>query len=223
MTLDRPCQELVQRLRSLGASLGEDVIQDLVGALDLARQSMVDGRNETPHLTLQLPREFMRFPWELMNDKEGLLSERYALGRQVFMESRFTRSIVRHQANTIRVLVVGDPVPASNFHIHETDWKPERLPGSRVEARTIVEAFKKLDEEMAGIVEFEITPVIGQSIVRDDMRRYLRDGNFDIIHFAGHAFNNASDGDGSGWVVSDGLLHAREIRNTLACPSGHLG
>ncbi len=216
MNLNRPYQELVQRLRSLGASLGEDVIQDLVGALELARQSMVDGRNETPHLTLQLPREFMRFPWELMNDREGLLSERYALGRQVFMESRFTRSIVRHQANTIRVLVVGDPVPASNFKIFGSDWTPEPLLGARVEAKTIIESFQRMNDEMAGIVEFEITEIVGQPITRDDMRRYLREGNFDIIHFAGHALNNATDGDGSGWVVSDGLLHAREIRNTLA-------
>ncbi len=63
MKLSEPLEDLVQRLRSLGASLGEDVIQDLVGALELARQSMVDGRHETPHLTLQLPREFMQFPW----------------------------------------------------------------------------------------------------------------------------------------------------------------
>ncbi len=69
---------------------------------------------------------------------------------------------------------------------------------------------------MAGIVEFEITEMVGKTIVRGDMRRFLRDGNFDIIHFAGHAMNNPTDGDGSGWVVSDGLLHAREIRNTLA-------
>lgn len=216
MKLSEPLQDLVQRLRSLGASLGEDVIQDLVGALELARQSMVDGRNETPHLTLQLPREFMQFPWELMNDRTGLLSERYALGRQVFMESRFTRSVERHQANTLRVLVVGDPVPESNFNIHGSKWIPEPLLGARVEARTVVESFQRLNDEMAGIVEFELTEMIGKTIVRGDMRRFLREGNFDIIHFAGHALNNPTDGDGSGWVVSDGLLHAREIRNTLA-------
>ncbi len=80
-----------------------------------------------------------------MNDRTGLLSERYALGRQVFMESRFTRSIARHQANTLRVLVVGDPLPASNFKIHGSKWTPEPLLGARVEARTIIESFQRFE------------------------------------------------------------------------------
>lgn len=213
-----PHQQLVNKLRALGASLGEDVIQDLVGALEQARQSMVDERNETPHLTLQLPREFMRFPWELMNDREGLLSERYALGRQVFMESRFVRAVARHQANNIRVLIIGDPLPSNDFALSGANrrWVPATLLGAQVEARTIEETFRRLNDEMAGVVEFDVKTKIGETLLRDDLRSELRDGGYDIIHFAGHALNNSVDGDGSGWVVSDGLLHAREIRNTLS-------
>ncbi len=217
LTLNQPCQDLALRLRSLGASLGEDVIQDLVGALELARQSVVEEREETPHLTLQLPREFMRFPWELMQDRDGLLSENYALGRQVFMDSRFTRNVTRHQANTIRVLVIGDPITSDFVQPQgRATWVPPPLKGAQVEARTIVESFERLNDEMAGLVEFVITPLIGKPVLRDDLRRHLRDGCFDIIHFAGHAMNDPNDGDGSAWIVSDGYLHAREIRNTLA-------
>ena len=47
------------------------------------------------------------------------------------------------------------------------------------------------------------------------MRDLIRSGDYDIIHYAGHACFNADDPEGSAWLLSDGLLHAREIRNTL--------
>ena len=214
----QPMEDLVTRLRALGASLGEDIIQDMIARLESERASIIKNGGETPHLTLQMPREFMRFPWELMCDGQGMLCERYSLGRQVFMESNSVRPSSRRASDVIRVLVIGDPAytPEFKLEIGAKGWSLASLPSARIEAQSIEQAFRQLNEEMAGVVEFDITSLIGKKISTDDMRLYLRESGFDLIHYAGHAFFDKIDPDGSAWVLSDGLLHAREIRNTLA-------
>lgn len=214
----RPMEGLVTRLRALGASLGEDIIQDMIERLEVERAAILKNGGEAPHLTLQMPREFMRYPWELMSDGKKMLCERYALGRQVFMESNSVRPPTRRASDLIRVLVIGDPAYTNEFkqEIAAKGWALAPLPSARLEARSIERAFGQLNEEMAGVVAFEIKSMIGKTISTDDMRMYLRDGGFDLIHYAGHAFFNKEDPDGSAWVLSDGLLRAREIRNTLA-------
>jgi len=54
-----PIDALIARLRSLGCSLGEDVLQDLVKPLERQSNGIL-ARGEVPHLTLQMPRDFMR-------------------------------------------------------------------------------------------------------------------------------------------------------------------
>ena len=44
----------------------------------------------------------------------------------------------------------------------------------------------------------------------------MRRGEYDIIHFAGHALFDADNPEQSAWLLSDGPLWAQEIRNTLA-------
>jgi CHAT domain-containing protein len=217
----RPSRELEQRLRSLGESLGEDLIQDLVAALETERGSSSVFRGETPHLQLQMPRWLMRYPWELMHDRDGMLCERYALGRQVFMEGQFVRPIPRRATNVVRVLVIGDPEYTRQFQeqLESRGWSPSRLPHAAVEAQKVAGTFQRLHDEMSGVVQFNVTALIGQRVSMNDMRMFLREGRFDLIHYAGHAFFDKQDPDGSAWVLSDGLLHAREIRNTLAWTS----
>lgn len=214
----RPMEDIVARLRALGASLGEDIIQDMIERLEVERTAIIKNGGEAPHLTLQMPREFMRFPWELMCDGKGMLCERYALGRQVFMESNSVRPSTRRASDLIRVLIIGDPTYTTEFkqEILKRGWSLSSLPSARIEAESIEQAFRQLNDEMAGVVEFEIVSLVGKTLSTDDMRMHLRDGGFDLIHYAGHAVFNREDTDGSAWVLSDGLLHAREIRNTLA-------
>src|SRR6185295_10575153 len=74
-------------LRSIGGLLGEDIFQSLGRTLEEERQAVrVTSPDVTPHLQLQIPRELMRYPWELLHHHGEWLGERYAMGRQVFME-----------------------------------------------------------------------------------------------------------------------------------------
>lgn len=210
--------QIVSNVRALGTTLGEDVIQDLVKAIEAERGAIVSERSETPHLTLQLPRELMRYPWELMFDRQSTLAERFALGRQVFVESRFVQQVPRRVNDVIRILVVGDPTYDDAFlgKMASRNMAIRRLPHARLEAETIVRAFEQLNDEMAGVIELDIKPLIDKRVSVNDMRSFLRDGAFDLIHFAGHSYFSKSDPDGSAWVLSDGLLRAREIKNVLS-------
>ena len=67
-----------KRIESLGETLGEDILQELGVKLTDASQSP-----DQIHLQLQIPRELMKYPWELMHYKDGWLSEHFAMGRQV--------------------------------------------------------------------------------------------------------------------------------------------
>jgi len=54
-----PIDALIARLRSLGSSLGEEVLQDLVKPLETESNGIL-ARDKDPHLTLQMPRDFLR-------------------------------------------------------------------------------------------------------------------------------------------------------------------
>jgi CHAT domain-containing protein len=209
-----------RQLQALGRTLGEDVIQDLADRLEDERtEACGEHPDGTPHLRLHIPRELMRYPWELMFDRHGVLCERFALGRQVFMEMPLTRPVLRRQPGPIQVLIIGDPQFDQAFLDHyqrQYKWLPRQLPGTQHEARTVAHEFQRLDDELAGLPAIEITRLIGTRISTSDFRQRLRSGQFDLIHYAGHAYFDKKDPESSAWLLSDGFLRAREIRNTLA-------
>ena len=208
-------------LEALGRTLGEDLIQDLATDLEAERREEAGAAEDTaPHLRLQIPSELMRYPWELMHDRHGMLCERFAMGRQIFMEARRTRGLSKRKPRPISVLVIGDPKFTEEFLARcqqdNPPWRPPQLPGARQEAALVAESFDRLAEELAGLPPLQVTRLIGTALTISDFRQCLRGGAYDIIHFAGHACFNQKDPEASGWLLSDGLLRAREIRNTLA-------
>lgn len=204
-------------LEALGRTLGEDVIQDLAARLEAERTEAVDGQADgTVHLRLQIPPELMRYPWELLHDRQGLLCERFALGRQVFMDAALTRRVLRREPGPVEVLVIGDPQFDLDAYQQRYKWRPQQLPGARDEAREVVAAFEHLQQALADLPPLNITSLIGTEVTELGFRQLLRDGKFDLIHFAGHAAFDTEDPERSAWLLSDGRLTARSIRNTLA-------
>jgi CHAT domain-containing protein len=173
--------EDMERVESLGRTLGEDIVQDLDPSL--AAELALAGDRDL-HMQLQIPPPLMRYPWELMHDGQAWLSERYALGRQVFMEQSAVRWAARRRCGGLRVLIIGDPLLQDQIGV-------------------------SMDFDRRRDVR------IHQVLTRDECRRILRSGAYDIIHFAGHAFFDRDDPLRSGWILSDGALWAQEIRNTL--------
>ncbi|RME48896.1 MAG: CHAT domain-containing protein, partial [Caldilineae bacterium] len=209
-------------LQSLGRTLGEDIIQNLSEHLDGEYRKLAWLGRETgaPHLQLQLPRPLMRFPWELMHDGNDLLCERYALGRQVFMETGTTRQVTRRRSGVIRVLLIGDPLFEESFlrRAAEREERWAQLPGARAEAEEVARLFRQLQEVLGRTLDFDPRrdAFIGRPLTKLQLRELLRSGRYDIVHFAGHALFRPDHPEESAWLLSDGPLWAQEIRNTLA-------
>src|SRR6185436_16776820 len=81
-------------LRAIGGLLGEDIFQALGRTLEDERQSVLEeSPGATPHLQLQIPLELMSYPWELLHHRGEWLGERFAMGRQVFMQTGLARRV----------------------------------------------------------------------------------------------------------------------------------
>ncbi len=201
-----------ETLQGLGRSLGEDVLQDLVQRLEVERQRVQDGRrSRAVHLQLQIPDELMRYPWELMSDRDGWLGERFALGRQVFTDARMVRWTPGRRARALRILVIGEPAQPEKSNVPP-------LPGAQDEAQGVVDLIKEIGRAHPGLIDFDAKrdKYIGRTLTGERLRNLLRTYSYDIVHFAGHALFDPNDVQCSAWILSDGPLVALNIRNTLA-------
>jgi hypothetical protein len=219
--------EALPQIVSLGRTLWEDLLCNLGARLHTAAPAPVGETGEpdeaagdrvATHLRLQIAAELMRHPWELLHDGEELLGLRYALGRQVFMDTPSLRQARRRMAGAIRILVIGDPAFTPGFvdDLRRRERPiPPQLPEARAEARRVVQEFERLRDELAGLPPLYVESVVGDTLSVTEMRERLR-GGYHIVHFAGHGVFRKGDPETSAWLLSDGELWAREIRNTLA-------
>lgn len=202
----------LEDLRAIGGLLGEDIFQTLGRTLEEERRLVLeDTPDATPHLQLQIPRELMGYPWELLHQRGRWLGERFAMGRQVFMETGLARRVPARRQGRVRPLVIGDP-------LFDQDVPYGQLPGARDEAEQVAGWFERAGREVGSIIEFdrERDSRIHVRVTSAEMRALLRDGAYDIVHFAGHGVFRRDDREASAWMLSDGELWALEIRNTLA-------
>lgn len=191
----------VAELESFGETIGEDVLQQL--GVKLANEAATS--KDRIHLQLQIPRELMAYPWELMHHKDGWLSEHFAVGRQVF--SRTASGATRARVpGALRVLIIGNPV---------SEQRP--LPYAALEAEVIAAGFEAVASETDGLVDFkrDRDVRINCEVTEADLRQMLRQGNYDILHYAGHATFEPNRPESSAWWLSDGPFSAQSIRNTL--------
>jgi CHAT domain-containing protein len=86
-----------------------------------------------------------------------------------------------------------------------------------LEGQHVAQAFERLQERLPGLVEPEdFRKYVEQPVTVDDFRGLLREGRYDIVHFAGHGRYDPDRPERSCWLFSDGPLYAFELRHTLA-------
>jgi len=213
LTSELPPRDADAQLRSIGGLLGEDVLQALGARLEAEHSAALQHGCETVHLQLQIPGELMSYPWELLHQRGEWLSEKFAIGRQVFTSTGLARRVPRRREGRVRALVVGDPI----FDASGVGQQWPQLPAARAEAHQVAGAFERLRNELGEVIDFDPArdALIGVRVDRASLRALLRDGGYDIVHFAGHGQFVPDDPEASAWLLSDGPLWALEIRNTL--------
>jgi len=139
-------------------------------------------------LTLRLEDNLVQIPWELLHDGQDFLCRRYATGRIASTSQTPTARSIREPKAPFSVLIIADP--------------RGDLPAAYQEGLDL-KAF--LDGRRSRFhVDFKSKPV-DIAFVKKNLRDY------DIVHYAGHACNNAQNPSESGWLLSDGTLRAEEI------------
>ena len=163
-------------------------------------------------LVLELDRAMARVSWELLDD--GLAAKARPLGQQRPIARQLRTTYSAPQARRIlqkvpRALVIGDP-DGSLAHTREEALAVRDLLAS---AKIQVELRLGPPDELglgvqAGILPadlFEILPL-------------LRNGDFDFIHFAGHAVFLPEFPDRSGWQFKNEILTASKLEGVQMPP-----
>jgi DNA-binding response OmpR family regulator len=178
--------------------------------------------NEAKRLRFAGPRELLSIPLEFLHggDSSTFLVLDHPFARSVTGLTRKTRTLGRDTFNAmwknkqrLRVLLV-----ASN--VSTPDFPP--IPGADEELRQLKDSIGPYFEQRGITVEIEDYPAERASY--DAVKQRLRDGRFDILHYAGHAFHDADKPEESGLVLPSvagnphevTLLKARELRSLLS-------
>jgi CHAT domain-containing protein len=152
-------------------------------------------------------------PWELMYDGKNFLCLQRPVGRMP-MGVRFPRGLERRSARQVRKRFLFISDPSGN------------LPAAREEVRVVAEAIRK-DQRGATV---EITILEGKGVTTQEINDHLIAGEFDVIHYSGHADFNELHPEMSALLLHQGeLCNAQKIRRILegrplvflnACRSG---
>jgi CHAT domain-containing protein len=156
-----------------------------------------------------MPRELMRYPWELLRDRHGWLVERFAIGRQLIADADAAPKWESSRRNgPLPLLVVAPSIEGEAAEVAGVGV----LEGAHVAA-----SFERLQERLPGMVDpRNHRKYVGQPVTVEQFRSLIRDRRYDVVHFAGHGRYDAANPERSCWMFSDGPLYAFELRTTLA-------
>jgi len=151
------------------------------------------GAIEPTAVLLDVDETILNLPWELMGTEKGPLSLTTPFGRLVA-----TRTVPRpgrdplKEDSVVRILVVANPTGD--------------LPAAELEAAAL--SGRAGPHGVGGI---EVKTLVGAAATRQAYREAIAGGDWDILHFAGHAALDASAPERSALRFADGALEADEV------------
>ena len=144
-------------------------------------------RTESRSLILGIDDQLVAIPWELIFDGREFLCQRFSMGRVVSTRQEIIGS-QRQCGMPLKALLMADP--------------QGNLPSAYSEGMKLRDLF----DEHEDMIEASLA---SSNIAREYFRQHLR--QYDLLHYAGHAFYNQEDPAKSGFLLSDGCLTAADI------------
>lgn len=196
-TVDRRCHELVETLnkanrrglvsREVLVKLREigQVLHDELFSLQV-KETLKN--TQAKYLILNIDDHLVHIPWELLSDGHQFLCQRFNMGRLVKTRQAFQAHKERPLGRPLKMLVLADP---------KSDLKGAYAEGTKI--RDFMDRNKAVVN-----VSLRADKISRESVME-------RMGNFDLVHFAGHADYNAAAPEESGLRLSDGAMTTRDI------------
>jgi CHAT domain-containing protein/predicted negative regulator of RcsB-dependent stress response len=150
-------------------------------------------------LALSLDDALVHIPWELLFDGHTFLCRRFAIGRMVSTPQPLVTSRRALQTTPLQMLIVADP--------------QGNLEAAAREGRTI-------RAELASEAHRLQVEVWGAPVTCSQVTQSL--GQYDVLHYAGHATYDPQHAEQSGWLLADSPLSAamiRQLGNTVSLPA----
>ncbi len=187
---------------------GQDLFDELL--TPTAKKSLLSTSSKT--LSLDIDDQLIHIPWELLYDGDQFLCRKFSIGRTVSTKQNISGSQHRIINTSLKMLIIADP---------QENLKAAYKEGIRIR-----------DELIGWEDKIKVNRVSSRVDTRY-VRRNIRD--YDILHYTGHAEYNEKDPSRSGWLMSDGIWTASDIKSITgetpfpflifsnACHSGRTG
>jgi len=150
------------------------------------------------YLILEIDEMLGYIPWELFFDGNDFFSLSFGMGRIIRTENDFLKQSYVLPSLPLRMLILFDP----NGDLSREVWiSGETFSGN--EAELICSGMEDNDD----LIDIDIKcGKIDTSYVRDNLR------DFDFVHYGGHAEYDFDNPEDSGWVLTDGMFKAADIK-----------
>jgi len=149
-------------------------------------------------IELVIDEKLLAYYWELMNDGNEFYCLK-SIGRKIESEKFFLPDMDISSHKVLKFLIIGDP----------RDKDPEfSLPQAKVEVEKISKILKQ-------IKNVDVTLLNGKNATKTKVVNELVNGNYDFIHFAGHAIFDAENIENCGLLLADDILYAKELLQIL--------
>src|SRR5438128_9559463 len=135
-------------------------------------------------LFLYIDDAMVQLPWELLFDGQHFLCRRFSMGRLVSTQQALVEHQERRPEQTLRMLVVADP---------QGDLQAAAREG------------KTIQEDLAGEAE-RLRVDLRHRVVTASVKAAL--AQYDVVHYAGHAYDDLQEPAQSGWRLADSKLTA---------------
>ena len=172
----------------LAGKLGQALFDTFIGKAGRA----VLTRFEPTAILLNVDETVLNLPWELIRDKAEALTTQFPFGRLVT-----TRTVPRQgrdplvEDTTVKILVIANPTE----DLTATEREIIRL--------------KEVADDFSGLIQMDV--LSHREATRARLRKLLRTGDYDILHFTGHARMDISMPEDSAIYLADGKISAEEV------------
>ena len=206
--LDVPLAWVDRIVEDLHAPLPDRLTERSVKAYKyLVHQDLKDSlQGRDGPLVLEVDRTMARVPWEMIHD-DGLGSLPLAVQRPLARQLRTSyspRAGAWDPRAGVRALVIGDPDGSLEY--------------ARKEARAVAKLLEQhgitVDLRLGAADELGLGRYGAEPAELFEILALLQSGNFDLVHYSGHAAFYPESPDRSGWLFANGeILTASRLEN----------